>query len=68
MIVIVIWIIVLIGMECTQDSACGEGFYCGVDNACHEHRTIEKTIVENRFDRGAYIIGVIILRVGKKRS
>ena len=31
---------------CKSDSACGEGYYCGVDKQCHKVPVIEKTIVK----------------------
>jgi len=73
-IIIVVWIVVLVGRECTNDSDCGEGYYCGSDNNCHEHRIIEKTVIQNQYDRAAYIIafalivGALILRFGKKQK
>ncbi|MBI1969789.1 hypothetical protein HYS48_03790 [Candidatus Woesearchaeota archaeon] len=45
--IVIYWVSGLVQRECDKDTDCGEGFYCGSDFQCHEHKIIEKTEIRN---------------------
>lgn len=49
------------GKECKINSDCSGDRYCGSDFKCHEHPTIQNTIVKNDWTTPAAILGLSIV-------
>ena len=60
-VIIIVWLVNLSNRECSKDSDCSDGFYCGSDFSCHEFKIVEKTTVNNDLIGAGIIIAVAII-------
>ena len=56
--IIIYGIVTVSQRECSRDSHCPEGNYCGSDFKCHQHKTYE---VKNNFLASSIILGIAII-------
>ncbi|RMF54397.1 hypothetical protein D6745_05405 [Candidatus Woesearchaeota archaeon] len=56
--IIIYGIVTVSQRECSRDSHCKEGYYCGSDFKCHQHKTYE---VNNNFLAPSIILGIAII-------
>lgn len=55
------WLISLGQRECKSNRDCSSDSYCGSDFACHEHPSIQKTVVRYSLIGPSLIIGIAII-------
>ena len=55
------WLINFNSRECSSNSQCKEGFYCGSDFSCHQIPVIEKTIASYNLVLPSIILGIAIV-------
>jgi hypothetical protein len=64
-VIIIVLIIAIVvhyaGRECSKDTDCGDGFYCGSDNKCHEFKIIQKTEIHYDLLVPSIIIGIALV-------
>jgi len=55
------WLISLGQRECKSNRDCSSDSYCGSDFACHEHPSIQKTVVKYSLIGPSLIVGIAII-------
>jgi len=59
-VIAVLWIIDWGSRDCRTDTDCPQGYYCGSDFECHEHKVVQIT-QEIDYTTPAVILGICIV-------